>query len=65
MIITMQDMRRVNYCAPGVEAFFKREGLDFEDFLVNGISEEAFLATDSVFARVCVAEAKKARQENK
>ncbi|QIM63937.1 hypothetical protein A1D29_10670 [Pasteurellaceae bacterium Orientalotternb1] len=62
MIITMEDMRRVDYCASGVEAFFKREGLDFDDFLQNGIDSTRFLATGSVLARRCVAEAKKARK---
>ena len=28
LIITMQDMRRVDFCAAGVEAFFVRQGLD-------------------------------------
>ena len=54
LIITMQDMRRVDFCAAGVEAFFKREGLDYTDFLQNGISADKFLATGSVFARKCV-----------
>ena len=54
LIITMQDMRLVDFCASGVEAFFKREGLDFEDFLQNGIDADTFLATGSVFARKCV-----------
>ncbi|MDO4698286.1 MAG: hypothetical protein Q4A60_06390 [Pasteurellaceae bacterium] len=62
MIITMEDMRRVDYCASGVEAFFKREGLDFDDFLQNGIESIRLLATGSVLARRCVAEAKKARK---
>ena len=35
--ITMQDMRRVDFCAAGVEAFFMREGLDYADFLAHGI----------------------------
>lgn len=62
IIITMQDMRRVGFCAAGVEAFFKREGLDYADFLQNGIDSGVFLATGSVFARKCVGEAIKARQ---
>lgn len=65
MLITMRDMRRVGYCASGVEAFFKREGLDFNDFLQNGINAEKFLATGSVFARKCVSAAIAAQQEDK
>ncbi|AAP95478.1 hypothetical protein A6046_06760 [[Haemophilus] ducreyi] len=62
MIITMQDMRRVHFCAAGVQAFFEREGWDFNDFLQNGIDSEKFLATGSVFARKCVTAAKQAQQ---
>lgn len=60
LIITMRDMRRVGFCASGVEAFFKREGLGFNEFLQNGIDAEIFLATGSVFARKCVDAARKA-----
>ena len=63
LIITMQDMRRVDFCAAGVEAFFVRQGLDYADVLVNGISAERFLATGSVFARKCVNAAIAARKE--
>ncbi len=63
LIITMQDMRRVSFCASGVEMFFKREGLDFDDFLQNGIDAQTLLNTGSVFARKCVTEAEKARGE--
>lgn len=62
LIITMRDMRRVDFCASGVEAFFKRNRLDFTDFLQNGIPASALLATGSVFARKCVGEAVKARK---
>lgn len=62
MIITMQDMRRVHFCAAGVQTFFERQGWDFNDFLQNGIDAEKFLATGSVFARKCVAAAKQAQQ---
>ncbi|QOF67344.1 hypothetical protein IFE17_10010 [Actinobacillus sp. GY-402] len=63
LIITMQDMRRVHFCASGVEAFFKREGLDYMDFLQNGIPADKFLATGSVFARKCVNAALAAHKE--
>lgn len=62
LIITMRDMRRVDFCAAGVEAFFKRNRLDFTDFLQNGIPASVLLATGSVFARKCVGEAVKARK---
>ncbi|MDP8171622.1 hypothetical protein QJU96_10040 [Pasteurella skyensis] len=61
MIITMQDMRRVNYCASGVEAFFKRENLDFNHFLQHGIDDSVLLEINSVFVRKCIDAAHKAR----
>lgn len=63
MIITMQDMRRVSFCASGVQAFFERNGLDFEDFLQNGIAAGKLLEIDSVFVRKCVQAAEQARKE--
>ncbi|MDP8079509.1 hypothetical protein [Phocoenobacter skyensis] len=61
MKITMKDMRRVDYCTSGVEAFFKREGLDFNHFLQHGIDDSVLLQIDSVFVRKCITEARKAR----
>ncbi len=52
--ITMEDMRAVDFCAAGVEAFFNREGLDYALFLREGILAEELLNTDSVFARKVV-----------
>lgn len=60
MIIFMQDMRRVNYCVSGVQAFFEREGLDFDDFLQHGIEADKLLNTGSVFARKCIQAAEQA-----
>ena len=65
IIITMQDMRRVDFCPSGVEAFFLREGLDYADFLQHGIDSEILLNTGSVFARKCVAAALEARKGDK
>ena len=63
LIITMQDMRRVDFCAAGVEAFFCPSRIGLRRFLANGISAERFLATGSVFARKCVNAAIAARKE--
>ncbi|WP_109078912.1 hypothetical protein [Aggregatibacter kilianii] len=65
MTITMQDMRRVDFCAAGVEAFFVREGLDYADFLAHGIDSDVLLNTGSVFARKCVTAALEARKGDK
>ncbi|EHK89808.1 hypothetical protein [Aggregatibacter actinomycetemcomitans] len=63
--ITMQDMRRVDFCPSGVEAFFLRQGLDYADFLQHGIDSSLLLNTGSVFARKCVAAALEARKGDK
>lgn len=43
--ITITDCRRVGFCASGIKRWFEGYGLDFRDFLKNGIDAEAFLAT--------------------
>lgn len=47
MIITMQHCRTIKprYCALGVRRFFMEHGLDFKDFLKNGIEEEKLAKT--------------------
>lgn len=46
MIIKFSHVRAAKRtCANGVELFFKRYGLDFEDFVINGIEEEKLIAT--------------------
>lgn len=62
LLITMRDMRRMNFCAEGVELFFERQGLDYQDFLQHGIDSRVLLDTGSVFARKCVAAAEAAAE---
>lgn len=57
MIITLQHLRSTNtwtdkqgYCATSSRAFFKRYGLDWADFVANGIEEEKLLATGNALA---------------
>jgi len=38
--ITVADMRRVGVCPDARKMFFERHGLDWKDFLRNGISAE-------------------------
>ena len=37
MKIYMSDLRKAKMCARGSRAFFLRHGLDWQDFLANGI----------------------------
>lgn len=54
LLITMRDMRRVGFCAAGVEAFFMREGLDYLHFVRHGIDAQILLDTGSALARKCI-----------
>lgn len=56
VIVTMEHMRAVRwgsrrgYCSTGVESFFERYGLDFTDFLHNGITADKLRATGNALA---------------
>lgn len=61
-IVTMRDIRAAKMCSRGTRAFFERHGLDFNDFLTNGIPAEKLEATgDAMAVRVC--EVARGRQE--
>lgn len=54
VIVTMRDIRAARQCSRGTRAFFIRHGLDFNDFLTNGIPAEKLEATgDHMALRVC------------
>jgi len=50
LIITLKDVRRLNYCSSGARAWFKRHDLDWLDFLRNGIPASKMLATNDALA---------------
>ncbi len=50
MTITMQHCRELGYCAFGVRRFFREQGLDFRDFIKNGIDEETLAKTEQGLA---------------
>lgn len=43
--ITINDIRAAGHCVSGARDWFARQGLDFRDFLKNGISAADFLAS--------------------
>lgn len=43
--ITIDDVRLAGHCVAGARDWFGRHGLDFRDFIRNGIAEETFLAS--------------------
>lgn len=48
VIVRMEHCRELRYCARGVRELFARYGLDYTDFLNNGIDSDKLLeATDN------------------
>jgi hypothetical protein len=39
--------RKNGYCIPGARRFFERYGLDWDDFVHNGINSEALLSASN------------------
>lgn len=50
MIVTLQDARALRYCSRGIRQFFARHGLDYSDFLRNGIPARDLRATGDAMA---------------
>ena len=51
MIITMRHLRKAKMCSHGGRAFAKKHGLDWSDFLKNGIDSEQFEKMDDAMVR--------------
>ncbi|WP_196776692.1 hypothetical protein [Cereibacter sphaeroides] len=43
--MTIQDLRDARYCLAGVRPWFRRHGLDWQDFLARGIEADRLRAT--------------------
>lgn len=43
VIVKMTHARQAKYCAPGMRLYCKRFGLDYLDFVKNGISADKLL----------------------
>lgn len=50
MIITIDHVKAHGYCAKGARAFLKEYGLNWQDFLANGIESSTLLATGNAMA---------------
>jgi hypothetical protein len=50
-IITISDMRAAGHCVSGVRRWFGEQGLDFRDFLLNGIPASTLIATGDAQAQ--------------
>jgi hypothetical protein len=53
------DGRGAKYCIPGTKAFFERHGLDFKDFMKNGIAISELEHIDDVMCRRVIEEARR------
>ena len=58
--VTMRHIRAQRLCSRGARAFFLRHGLDWSEFLRNGIAADKMEATGDAMA---VGLARKAREE--
>lgn len=54
MIITMTHVRQSGMCSKGARAFFLRHGLDWSEFIKNGLDESLILATGDAMAKKVV-----------
>lgn len=61
LIIRIDDIRLAGYCVSGARGWFKDHGLDFRDFIRNGIPASEFIAKGDQLA-VTVVERKKERE---
>jgi hypothetical protein len=52
--VTIDDVRRAGHCVKGAREWFDRHGLDFRDFIQNGIEEKKFLASGDDIAAAIV-----------
>lgn len=54
-----RSLGRGGYCAQGMKVFADKYGLDFKEFVRNGIDEEQLLATGDAMALMAVEAARK------
>lgn len=48
-VVTMDDVRGAGHCVRGAKRWFEGYGLDFRDFLSNGIPASKMLATGDAY----------------
>ena len=61
-----KDIRTAKLCFAGARPWFRRHGLDWQDFLANGIDAERLAATgDALVLRViAIAQAREAQERD-
>ena len=58
MIVILDDLTCLKYCRSGSRTFFDRHGLDWWDFVQNGIDADKLLAIDDAMAHMVVESAR-------
>ncbi len=48
LVITISDVRRAGYCVAGARGWFAQQGLDFRDFIRNGLPASRMMETDEL-----------------
>lgn len=59
----MSDVRKAKMCASGTRDFFKTHGLDFQDFLKNGIDAAILESLNDAMALQVIEAAKNGRKQ--
>ena len=55
--VTIQDLRAARYCLTGVRPWFRRHGLDWQEFLDHGIDADRLRATGDALVDPVIREA--------
>lgn len=59
ILVTVQDCRKLGYCMKQVRPWFSVVGLDFREFVKNGVPASKLLETDNIYATRVVEQARK------
>ncbi|OCG15999.1 hypothetical protein A9G24_01245 [Gilliamella sp. App6-5] len=59
LIVKREDLIAARQCSSGGRAFFKRHGLDWSDFLKNGIDAEILIKINDVMANQVIEQARR------
>ena len=59
LIVRAEDIRAARLCFQGARPWFRRHGLDWQAFLVEGLSAEVLAATGDALALRVIAEAER------
>ena len=57
--VMVQDIKTLKFCNRGARQFFEKHGLDWQDFVRNGIDADAFRAIGDEMGLKAVAEAER------